>query len=295
MIVVPPGLVEERVRQAGDDGRRWLATLPEKVDRLCEIWGLELVDRSAAHGANALVVPVVRGSEQCMLKVSWHAQTLVNEATALRAWGGDHAVLLLDALPSENALLLERLDSARTLRSLDLMPAAEVAGSMIRRLAIPAPSDVPQLGDAAAETAETLQPRQDALGGPVPGRWVDLAVQLERDLAADADNLLVHGDLHYGNILAGTRHPWLAIDPRGAAGDPEFSVPELMWTRIDELSDPVAVRRLLDVIVAAGDLDADKARAWTIVRAVDYWLWGLDIGLTWDPARCDRLVDILTA
>ena len=165
---------------------------------------------------------------------------------------------------------------------------------MIRRLSIAAPSGVPRLRDLAAEVAETLQPRQAALGSPLPPRWVDLAVQLERDLAADAGQALVHGDLHYGNVLAGLRQPWLAIDPRAFAGDPELSVPELMWTRIDEATDSALVRTLLDTIVEAGGLDAEKARAWTEVRAVDYWLWGLDNGLTEDPIRCHRLLDVLT-
>jgi streptomycin 6-kinase len=36
-----------------------------------------------------------------------------------------------------------------------------------------------------------------------------------------------------------------------------------------------------------------KARAWTIVRAADYWLLGLDHGFTEDPVRCHRLLDAL--
>jgi len=28
-----------------------------------------------------------------------------------------------------------------------------------------------------------------------------------------------------------------------------------------------------------------------VFRAVDYWLWGLDAGLTEDPLRCRRLVE----
>jgi streptomycin 6-kinase len=126
----------------------------------------------------------------------------------------------------------------------------------------------------------------------VPRRWVDQATILARELAATAVSSLVHADLHYGNILAGAREPWLAVDPHAVSGDPEQSVPELMWTRIDELDDS-AVRALLDVIVDTGRLDADKAFAWTIVRAVDYWLWGLPIGLTIDPARCQRLLRIM--
>jgi hypothetical protein len=37
-------------------------------------------------------------------------------------------------------------------------------------------------------------------------------------------------------------------------------------------------------------LDRDHARDWVIFRTVDYWLWGLNAGLTEDPLRCRRLV-----
>lgn len=293
MIVVPPGLAEERLRGDQPDARQWLDSLPAVVERLARRWSLASTGERLRHGANALVVPVTQQGRPSVLKVSWHAESVAREATALRAWDGHNAVLLLDAAPDDGALLLERLDDTTTLDGLDLLPAAETAGSLVCRLAIPAPADLPRLRDQAAEGAETLWPRQRSLGDPLPIRWVDQAVRLQRDLAADAGGLLVHADLHYGNVLAGTRAPWLAIDPRAVAGDPELSVPELMWVRLDEAPDDPAVHSLLAAVVGAGGLDADKARAWTVVRAVDYWLWGLDAGLTDDPVRCRRLLEVL--
>ena len=299
MIVVPAGLAQERLRGEQVEARRWLDALPSVVERLCEQWRLTPSAERLRHGANALVVPVTQHGEHspqgrpCVLKVSWHAESVAEEATALRAWDGHHAVLLLDAAPDDGALLLERLDDSRTLQGLDLLAAAETAGDLVRCLAIPAPGGLPRLRDKAAEVAASLRPRQRALGDPLPSRWVDMADRLERELAADAGELLVHSDLHYGNVMAGMRNPWLAIDPRAVAGDPELSVPELMWSRLDEAADDSVVRTLLAAVVGAGALDADKALAWTVVRTVDYWLWGLDAGLTEDPLRCRRLLEVL--
>ncbi|MEU5157077.1 aminoglycoside phosphotransferase family protein [Glycomyces sp. NPDC021274] len=140
-----------------------------------------------------------------------------------------------------------------------------------------------------------MHTRNERLGRPVPRRWTDLAADLARDLGTGTGSLLAHADLHYGNVLAGHRQPWLAVDPKAVSGDPEHSVPELMWTRLDEAVGPAGVRTLLDTIVGAAELDAGKARGWAIVRAIDYWLWGLDVGLTEDPLRCRRLVEALTA
>ncbi len=293
MTVIPASFSGELIRRSGNRARAWIESIPGLVEQLCGRWGVVLTGERPFHGDVNLVFPARRGAERCVLKICWHEHRTSDEATALRAWNGDGAVRLLEASPGTGAILLERLDAGHTLRDLDLLAAAEVAGGLIRRLTIPAPPGLPLLTDIAGEIAATAGPRQAALHHPLPDRWVDLASTLAADLAADAGEDLVHADLHYGNILAGERAPWLAIDPKAVSGDPEHSVPELMWTRIDDAADDAAVHDLLAAVVDAGNLDAGKARAWTIVRAVDYWLWALAVGFTEDPVRCERLVETL--
>lgn len=291
--MIPDDFAHELIRRTGDAGTAWLRSVPGRVERLCGQWGTELTGEPTLYGDVNLVFPARRAGAGCVIKVCWHEHRTADEAAALRAWNGAGAVRLLDVGPADNAVLLERLDAGRSLRGLDLLPAAEIAGGLIRTLTIPAPAGIPRLTDIAGEIAATVAPRQRALGDPLPARWIDLAASLATDLAAAAGDDLVHADLHYGNVLGGTRRPWLAIDPKAVAGDPEHSVPELMWTRIDDAADDGAVGELLGVLVAAGKLDADKARAWTVVRAIDYWLWALGVGFTEDPVRCRRLVEAL--
>jgi streptomycin 6-kinase len=70
-------------------------------------------------------------------------------------------------------------------------------------------------------------------------------------------------------------------------------VAELLWTRADELPSSQAITGLLDTVVENGQLDRAKAIAWGFVRSIDYWLWGLDNGLTSDPVRCQRIASAL--
>jgi streptomycin 6-kinase len=293
VIAVPRAFADERIRLSGEPGRRWVEGLPALVADLCGRWRLEPTAEPPMHGALGVVFPVRRDGEDLVLKVGWQERTTVDEAAALRAWNGDGAVRLLDD-DGAGALLLERLDSRRSLRDLPLLAAAEIAGGLIRRLAIPAPEGIRSLDAVAEGIAEDVHLRNERLGRPVPLPWADLVAGLARDLGADAGSVLVHGDLHYGNVLAG-RRTWLAVDPKAVSGDPECSVPELMWTRLDEAAGPAGARTLLDTVVGAAGLDPAKARGWTIIRAVDYWLWGLDAGLTEDPVRCRRLVETFTA
>lgn len=276
------------------------------VERVCERWELTLSGQ-APRGDQCTVLIASRRGVPCVLKIAGPEHNAIHELIALEAWNGNGAVRLLEADPEHGALLLERLIPDRSLRSAGLAAAAEIAGALIRELAIPAPTGLPLLTDMASHRPEMLRRWQRELGEPVPGRWVDIACGLARDLAADPGDQLVHGDLHYDNILAGSRRPWLAIDPKPAAGNPEASVPYLMWDRIparaasfceamragDDATQPRDVHALFSAVTRAGGLDPDRARAWTIVQAVDYWLWGLSEGLTEDPRRCERLLAAL--
>ncbi|WP_336212222.1 aminoglycoside phosphotransferase family protein [Nonomuraea sp. LPB2021202275-12-8] len=230
-----------------------------------------------------------------MLKLSRSEETTADETVALTTWDGRGAVRLFESEPQVGALLMERLDPTRSLRGLDLWPAAQVAGELVRRLAVPAPPGLRSLSELADVMAEHLQRRQRALGDPVPRAWLDAARSLAADLGGRDHHVLIHADLHYGNVLAGEREPWLAVDPRAVRGHPEFSVPELMWTRADDqaLDSDNAVHRLLRTLVEAGDLEADAAHGWIVARCVDYWLWGLEKGLTIDPVRCERVLTAL--
>jgi streptomycin 6-kinase len=283
----------EFAAQSHVEGRAWIAALPALLDRLCRRWRLQVEDGGAARGYHGVVVPVRRGAERCVLKLTWPVERTVDEAGALAAWRGRGAVLLLEADVEAGALLLERLDATQTLERMDLRAAAQVAGRLLRRLAIPAPDGVRPLRAVADDIEVSLRGRQERLGRPLPEGWLATAGGLAHELGASAGDRLVHADLHYGNVLAGTREPWLAIDPKPVAGDPEHAVPELLWTRVDELQDAQAIRHLLATLAGSGELEVEKARGWAIVRCVDYWLWGLENGLTEDPKRCRRILAAL--
>lgn len=293
MIVVPEAFAARRITYSGDDGRRWVEALPELIERLCAEWGLEVEAAQPLHGDLGLVVPVRRGHEPLMLKVGWVERATADEARALRAWNGHGAVRMFEARPNVGALLLERLDSRRSLRDLELFDAAEVAGGLLRRLAVPAPDGLRKSQDMAAGLAESLPNWQERVGNPVPPSWLEAARELARELAHNAADRLVHGDLHYDNVLAGEREPWLAVDPKPVAGDPEYAVPELLWTWMDEIDSAEGLLRLLRTLIENGDLDAEVARAWAVVRCTHYWLWGLANGLTIDPVRCRRILEVL--
>ena len=292
MIGIPDDFAGRLIAREGDAGRAWLASLPALAGEVCAGWSLA-IDGAPRAETSAVVIPVRRAEGRAALKLAFPGGRDVAEVRALRAWNGRGVVKLLDADPGRGALLLEWLDADRPLSMVPLMEAAAVSGQLIRRLAIPAPPGVPLLPDRAAEIAATMPGRWEAAGRPFPHALLMSAIGLANEIGPRPVTTLANWDLHHGNVLAGSREPWLVIDPMIVAGDPEMAVFPMVVRRIDEMTGPAALREFVARVVAAGGLDPGLTMAWLRVRAVDYWLWGLGIGLTEDPARCARLVDWL--
>jgi streptomycin 6-kinase len=279
------------------DGRAWMAGLPSMSGHLARQWDLIFTGEPFRHGYNAVVLPVAQGGRPLALKLTWPPGQARGEADALAAWRARGAVELVACDAARGALLLERLDASRSLAGIPLAAAAATAGALIRTLAVEATQSFPSLQATARQLAATFPARQHSLRHPVPHQWITQAARLSADLAQDPVRCLVHTDLHYDNILASGRpgRQWVAIDPAAAAGAPERSVAELLWTRADELPGPQAITGLLAILVENGQLDRAKATAWGFVRSIDYWLWGLENGLTTDPLRCQRVASALAS
>lgn len=246
----------------------WLATLPATAQRYADRWALR-PDGPPLHGYVGVVWPVRRhDGTPAVLKLSWPHPEATDEAVALATWAGDGTVALLDH--DGYVLLLERLDPTHSLNEEPIDVAVEVAAMMLRRLTVPAPPLHRSVTAQAAEWVDRLPRRARELGDPVPARVLAEAVDHCRTLGPGAGDLLVNEDLHYFNVLRGRREPWLLIDPKPITGDPEFAVIPMLWNRYP--ADRRELRTRFDAIVRIAGLDAELARAWTLVRAVANWL-----------------------
>ncbi|WP_020388473.1 aminoglycoside phosphotransferase family protein [Kribbella catacumbae] len=258
-----------KVGSRGPEWVAWLDRLPRLTSDLLAEWDLR-VDGQATYGNCALVVPVLTAdSTPGMLKVQfphWEAET---EHLALRIWDGNGAIRLLRADPRRFALLLERAQP-RDLTSVEEIEAIEIVAAMYKRLHVPAGPQFRVLSGEAKRWASELS--ELPASSAVPHRYVEQAAALARDFASDAetDGKLIHTDLHYFNVLAADREPWLVIDPKPLSGDPHYEVAPLLWNRWDEIASArdlrFALRRRFYTIVDAAGLDENRARDWVIVR-----------------------------
>lgn len=301
-IEVPEGFALSTVQREGERGRAWLATLPGLADELLRRWDCEPTE-AVTHGQVGIVVPVRRRYDgtPAVLKISFPHPGNVHEPDAFAVWEGRGAVRLYERDDARFAMLLERVGrvgvgaEAGSLADVDdIDEAVTAAGRLARRLAVPAPAGLPRMSSLVAEWECELRDEDRELGSPLPARVVAAAIGTVRELGGDQPDTLVHGDLHFTNVLRSEREPWLAIDPKGYVGDPAYDSITLLRTRFEPLltaPDPrAAILRRLAVFADAAEVDRDRARRWAQARAVTAAHWGLRHG---DPAWVIKATEAL--
>ncbi|MGV1006615.1 MAG: aminoglycoside phosphotransferase family protein [Candidatus Nanopelagicales bacterium] len=250
----------------GPSGAVWSAGANRLLTSLLAQFELEPAG-PVLTGWTAAVLPVRRAEQLLALKLIWPNSESAGEPLALRLWGGNAAVRLVAADPGQGASLLELLDHTRDLNSVPDDEACEIIGGLLARLHIAAPPPIRTLTSLLDAQLPALAARTD-----LPRRMVTRVTGLAGELRTDpsVDATLLHTDLHYANVLAATREPWLAIDPKPMAGHPGFELQPLLRNRASELGSGAGfrwgIRNRLEIAAAAAGIDDELARAWTIVH-----------------------------
>lgn len=246
----------------------WVDGLPRLVEDTLRRWHLT-PDGDPLAGHTALVLPVLDADGvRRACKWSYVEEDNVGEISTLQLWKGRGAVELLRADPRRGVLLLEWLDG--TLE--DDWDADEATRTIAGLYAHLHRRAAPQLPDGHAFARRWLADLA-ALGRnvPAPPRLVDWALRAGRELVADEPTHVVHGDLHYANVMHRDQEA-VAIDPKGFNATPEFEAAPLLWNRwVDlEASGDVgeAIRDRFYAVVDTAGLDERRARDWVVVRCM---------------------------
>ncbi|MEU5598921.1 aminoglycoside phosphotransferase family protein [Streptomyces sp. NPDC020298] len=277
MIDIPDGLAAAQEKYNGAAGRAFVAGLPDLAAAFLDRWGLRL-DGPSMYGVSALVLLVAVRSDgaPAVLKLQLTDEESVGEPVALRVWDGDGAVRLLAHDPGTGTMLLERLDPARMLSHVpDSRAAVLVVARLLAHLSsFPAPEGMRRLGDIAAAMLERTPPVLDRVPDVSARRLVADCAAAVREVAGEPGDRLLHWDLHYENVLAAGRAPWLAIDPKPLSGDPGFD----LWPALVNRFDAGEVRWRFDAMTEVLGLDRGRARAWTLGRLLQNCLWDVESG-----------------
>jgi streptomycin 6-kinase len=177
--------------------------------------------------------------------------------------------------------VLERLRPGEMLVSVgDDEKRTAIACDVMTHLWRPAPQGLPliRLSDWFAELSK-LRPRYAGGTGPFPKKLVEQVEALLLELfATSCPPRLIHGDFHHFNILSSERG-WLAIDPKGVIGPPEYECAPLLINPIPDLPYlPDAIRltgRRIAILSERLGFPRERIRDWGLCHALLSAWWDL--------------------
>lgn len=274
----------------------WWADLPATLQTFTDRWDL-LIGTPVGHGETAVVIPCRRGVDDIhvFLKLSPEPELSVVEARALDHWATTGRVPhVLDRSPGRGVLLLEALPTEIPLRFTGAIPSLEAVAALARDLhdAPPSPGIFPPLAERVGFLFDRWEHRvaTDATLTAVVGaaRLAPGRLLAQELAAAPGLALLIHGDLHPGNVFdVGGNVGLMTLDPRPCVGDPAFDLIDWILWRTDV---PDEWRLRTNALAELVGIDAERAWAWC--SAFGALLAALEVARSGTPERVAALLDI---
>jgi streptomycin 6-kinase len=267
----------------GEHGARWWQNLPTLLQQLSD--QLQITLQQPFDDLSFHYVAMATGvhSEQWVLKCGVPSDTLHHEIKALRHYRGHGTVALIDADSTTGWLLLQRCMPGTPLIHHQEQDAIPIAVSVMQQL-WHHPPQVDEFLQVShwLKKLDTLH-RSTLVNQHVPSILQDFAHQHAVSLLQQTyQPVLLHGDLHYQNILH-HQDRWLAIDPKGVIGPPEFELASFMRNPQCVQQNPTqerrAIARNIDQMIELTQFDRQIVVSWAIVQAVLWVYWYLEDNL----------------
>jgi streptomycin 6-kinase len=278
MMELPSPFVSN-IRKYFPEGERWLSHLPTLIAMATQRWGLSEVRPVGTLSFN-YVAFAKRGREDVILKIGVINHEFISEMTALRIFNGDGAVRLLDADEDNCIYIMERLRPGEMLVTVedDETRTHNACDVMTRLWRHPPQGPLIRLSDWF-DGLQGLRTRFGGGTGPFPRHLVERVESLIPDLLADSSPpVLLHGDFHHFNILSSARG-WLAIDPKGVIGPPEYEAGPLLinpWDDLLNVLDSVRItERRLAILSERLGFPRERLRDWGLCHALLSAWWDL--------------------
>ena len=238
-------------------------------------------DGEAIMTHTSRLLPVRQGGLPAMLKIAVEAEEKFGGGL-MRWWDGDGAARVL--AHEGDALLLERAEGEKSLTEMARNgrddEACRILCGVVSRLHAPRNRPTPTV-IALTDWFRELAPAAAKHGG-ILSLCADTAQEL---LAKPQEEVVLHGDIHHGNILDFGTRGWLAIDPKRLGGERGFdyanlfcnpdrataTVPGRVARRATLVAEAAGLerRRLLQWILAYSGLSA----AWTLNGTMPAHQW----------------------
>ncbi|MEH7014460.1 aminoglycoside phosphotransferase family protein [Neobacillus niacini] len=280
---IPEEFQGKIINAFGFEGKAWLESLSQTVETYLQKW--ELTSEGPVENLSYNYVLKVTDSRRTplILKLGVPNFDTRNEMVTLQIYGGDGCAVLVKSDMEKGVMLLERLVPGRMLSAesdeLVVLENYIKVWKAIRR-PVPEGTSTPFL----THWFEGLKRYRNAGEGLISLEIVQLAEEFFQQVMETSEGpQLLHGDLHHENILYSEEKGWMAIDPKGVAGDPYFDIPSFLINQLDSKSDPKSVLKLrVDTISEQLGIDRQRLLKSSIALGTLYACWGVEDLADWE-------------
>lgn len=278
----------------GEQGKHWIANLPSMINELAADWNLNHIVAVDNMTFNYVAKATTSTNQPVVLKLSCDEKSIANEIQALKYFDGSGSIQLIAHNEKYHALLLQQAVPGTTLKSLYPSQAEYVMDSYIETMKKLHNKRLPHKG-RYRYIKDWLCAIDHLDENVCPSHLTKKAIALKNELLSSMTaEIFLHGDLHHDNILK-HGNQWLAIDPKGIVGEPEFEIAAFDFMYIDELANKNNVKNIfqerVDFLAQKARLNPQRIKDWVFVRLILMAAWHVeDHG---DPSWTIKLAEAL--
>jgi streptomycin 6-kinase len=315
---LPAEFIQTIENTFGEEGKQFIADLPELIEEASARWGLTDVQPVSELSYNFVATASRPSStlrstqDEVALKIGVPRDELPSAIAALNLFNGEGACRLIDADEEKGFLLLERLKPGVMLSTLeDDEEATHIAAELMKKIwrsgldTCTAPNAVrckcTPLANASGYSTtaakfiklsdwfdglKRLRTMFNGGTGPLDEKLVEGVESSVKDFFAENHNpVLMHGDFHHFNILSSERG-WLVIDPKGVIGPACYEVGPFLINPWGDLLNGTNYRRLtkrrIDILHEHLSFERERIREWGLAHAIISAWWGIEDHTGWE-------------
>lgn len=273
--LLPDILKNNLVSLYGDSGLKWLQNLSQFISDYENKWQFRAGNCFHDAQFNVVLNATRNDNTPVVFKCTVPNKEFITEAYALKHYDGCGAARLLKLDIDSGAMLIEKINPGTILESvLSSEDATKYAVEVCQKLHKPIDDtkSFPTLSDWF-KGFDRLYQKFHGETGPFSKPMIEKAKKVSHQLLLSQSKVvLLHGDLHYANLLLSNDH-YVAIDPKGIIGEPEFEIP------LPRVNSDISKKELLyrlDCFVELTQFDKKRIYSWVFCKSALAAWWTVE-------------------